>query len=142
MADTDHQSARVLVDSINTLSKTTRELIHAQVLPFSRQGVADYLCEYETGQGWTSPSMREANAVDVSSSSRPKRGSTKVRCTNTVCQGPHPEDDCWAKPGNYKKKDQFLARRNGERKTSSVTPQAATIRGRKKIAPPFGNAAG
>lgn len=39
----DHQSARMLVDSISTLSETTRELIHAQVVPFSRQWVSDYL---------------------------------------------------------------------------------------------------
>lgn len=87
----DHQSARMLVDSITTLTDTTRELIHAQVNPFTRQGVADYLREFKTRQGWMSPAMREANAVESSQTSRPKKNSSRVRCTKEMCQGPHPK---------------------------------------------------
>lgn len=47
----DHRSAQMLIDSILTRSETTSELIHAQVSPLTRQGVADYLQEYKTRQG-------------------------------------------------------------------------------------------
>lgn len=137
----DHQSARMLVDSISSLTETTRELIHAQVVPFTRQGVSDYLREYETRQGWSSPAMREANSVDASQSSKFKKNSSRVRCTKENCQGPHPEEDCWARPENAKKKEDFLARRSGDRKGGQSTPQASTVRGRKKISPPSASVA-
>ena len=137
----DHQSARMLVDSISSLSETTRELIHAQVVPFSRQGVSDYLREYETRQGWVSPAMREANAVDGSNSSRPKKSQSRTYCTREICHGPHPPEECWSKPENSKKKEDYLARRHGVRKSYSSPPQAPSVRGRKKISPPSANAA-
>lgn len=137
----DHQLARMLVDSISSLTETTRELIHAQVVPFTRQGVSDYLREYETRQGWSSPAMREANSVDASQSSKFKKNSSRVRCTKENCQGPHPEEDCWARPENAKKKEDFLARRSGDRKGGQSTPQASTVRGRKKISPPSASVA-
>lgn len=137
----DHQSARMLVDSISSLSETTRELIHAQVNPFTRQGVADYLREFETRQGWTLSAIREANAADNSQSSRSKKSTTRVRCTKDVCQGPHPEEDCWSRPENARKKEDFLARNRGDRKSGNSAPQAATVRGRKKLSPPSASAA-
>lgn len=129
----------MLVDSISTLSETTRELIHAQVVPFTRQGVADYLREYETRQGWTSPAMREANAVDLSQNSKGRKSSSQIRCTKEVCQGPHPEEDCWSRPENAKKKEEFLSRKHGDRKTSQAS-HVSSVRGRKKISPPSANA--
>lgn len=72
---TDHQSARFLVDSVTTLTETTTELIHAQVVTLTRQGVADYLREYESRQGWTSQAMREANAAIGTSSHSAKKPS-------------------------------------------------------------------
>lgn len=107
----DHQSARMLIDSISTLSETTTELIHVQVVPFTRQGVSDYLREYETRQGWMSPAMREANAVEAAIPGRFPKTRGRVRCTEDVCVGPHPERDCWSKPENSKKKEEYLAKR-------------------------------
>lgn len=59
----DQQSARMLISSIPTLSETTTELIHTQVVPLTQKGVCNYLREYETRQGWSSPAMREAKAA-------------------------------------------------------------------------------
>lgn len=126
----DHQSARMLIDSIPTLSETTTELIHAQVVPLSRQGVAEYLREYETPQGWMSPAMREANSADASSHPRVNRGRSKKWCTEDECFGPHPEKECWSRPENSKKKDEYLARRNGEKRgTNSSAAVAPPIKG-------------
>lgn len=139
----DTQSARMLIDSIHTLSETTSELIHAQVVPLTRQGVADYLREYENRQGWMSPAMREANSADASSSNRARKSGYKGRCTEDVCNGPHPERECWSKPENANKKEEFLARRQAEnRSNNSSSAAASTIKGRKKISPPNANAAG
>lgn len=138
----DHQSARMLVDSIPSLSETTTDLIHMQVVPFTRQGVADYLREYETRQGWMSPAMREANSADASSHGKMSKGRGKSRCTEDVCLGPHPERDCWSKPENGKKRDEYLAKRQGDRRnTSAATSLASTVKGRKKVTPPAANAA-
>lgn len=92
---TDHQSARMLIDSISTLSETTTELIHAQVVPLTRQGVADYLREYESCQGWNSQAMREANAAIGNSSQSTRKTTGRGRCTKEVCVGPNPEKECW-----------------------------------------------
>lgn len=137
----DHQSARMLVDSISSLSETTREPIHAQVVPFTRQGVSDYLWEYEIRQGWVSPAMREANTVETTNSSRLIRNQSKTSCCREMFYGPHPSEDCWAKPENAKKKEKYLARSHGVKKGYHSFPQASSVQGRKKITPPSANTA-
>lgn len=137
----DQQSARMLMYSISSLSETTTELIHAQVNPLTRQGVLDYLRDYETRQGWTSPAMREANAASGTSSNPSKRTPGKACCSKDVCYRPHPEKECWSKPENTKKKEDFLARRQGTQLSLSHIQVAAAVKGRKKVSPPRANAA-
>lgn len=137
----DQQSARMLISSIPTFSNTTTELIHTQVVPLTRQCVSDYLREYKTRQGWSSPAMREANAAYGSTSCPSRQSGGKSRCTKKVCLGPHPEKDCWSKPENAKKKDDYLPRRNGDRSSQPSGSAATAIRGRKKLTPPNANAA-
>lgn len=138
----DHQRARMLIDSISTLSGTTTELIHAQVVPLTRQGVADYLREYETRQGWTSPAMREANSADASSHGKHTQNKYRGRCSEDECIGPHPDKDFWAKPENARITEEYLARRQGDQKiNSSSASTASTVKGRKKISPPAANLA-
>lgn len=137
----DQQSAHMLIDSIPTLSETTTELIHAQVVPLTRQGVADYLREYETLQGWTSPAMREANSAEASTSERVKKGTSRSRCTEDTCYGPHLARECWSKPEKSHNRDDYLARRNGDRKQTTSASSATVVKGRKKLSPPSANAA-
>lgn len=102
----DTQTARMLIQSIPTLSETTVELIHATVTPLTRKGVSDYLRKYEQRYDWTSNAIREANGVGTVNSVKKVSAS---RCSETVCVGPHPEKECWSKPENLEKKEKFLA---------------------------------
>lgn len=129
----DQQSARMLIGSIPTLSETTTELIHTQVVPLTRQGVCDYLREYETRQGWISPAMKEANAAIVSSGNPPRHSGGKARCTKDHCYGPHPEKECWSKPENAKKKEDFISRKYGDKSNQPSGSSAVVIKGRKKL---------
>lgn len=131
----------MLIASIPSLSQTTTELIHNHVVPLSRQGVCDYLRQYETRQGWISPAMREAKTVSLYGNTSSRRKNTRVGCTKDVCQGPHPEKDCWSKPENAKKKEDFLSRQNYEKSQSPSGSAATVINGWKKVHPPAANAA-
>lgn len=85
--------------------------------------------------------MREANTAFGSSSNQPKRTGSKARCSKDVCYGPHLESECWSKPENAKKKEDFLARRNAERQSQPASSSATTIKGRKRVVPPSANVA-
>ncbi|KAG0139780.1 hypothetical protein CROQUDRAFT_54243, partial [Cronartium quercuum f. sp. fusiforme G11] len=97
----DVQSARLLmsatpdVDSNDTLTA----VIYAVVVPFTRQGLSNYLKQMESNSTWTSPVIQEVNACTANS-----------KCTPTHCMGLHKYRDCFARPGNEKQKAEWIAK--------------------------------
>lgn len=137
----DVQSARLLIKTLgDRLSETTKELIYQTVKPLTRQGVTDYLKEYELRNGgFTTAAIREANS---SSSSAPEAAQTmsrtvRVKCTKEKCVGvQHSPEECFSKPQNFKKRDAWIAKKEAERANSSNPPRNTQIVGMKEVSAP------
>lgn len=116
----DTQSARLLMSAKPTVysNETLTALVYVVVVPFMRLGLITYLRQMEENLSWTTPAIQQANLCHVrsvetsynfysnSSSSRTRR-----KCTATQCFGPHRPSDCFAKPGNEKRRAEWIARK-------------------------------
>lgn len=134
----DTQAAQILIMSLPQLSETTVGLIHATVTPLSRKDVSDYLRQYEQRHDWTLSAIHEVKGVYSLTSSRNKK-SNNLKCSKSVCVGPHPEKDCWYKPENFKKNEKCLARRRGNPSASYSYTSNAKTKGWKKVTHPSAN---
>lgn len=142
----DVQSARLLIKTLgDRLTETTKELIYQTVKPLTRQGVTDYLKEYELRNGgFTTAAIREANA---SSASPPEAAqslsrSARVKCTKEKCVGvQHSAEECSSKPQNYKKHDAWIAKKEAERANSVNPPRINNIVGMREVTAPSASTA-
>lgn len=137
----DVQSARLLIKTLgDRLTETTKELVYQTVKPLTRQGVTDYLKEYELRNGgFTTAAIREANA---SSAGPPEAAqsvsrSARVKCSKEKCVGVHhTAEECFSKPQNFKKRDAWIAKKDAERANSSNPPRSNSIVGMKELSAP------
>lgn len=116
----DIQSARLLIKTVgDRLSETNKELIHQTVKPLTRQGVTDYLKEYELRNGgFSTAATREANSSTmtgpVAAQSSSKAGRSK--CTKEKCVGVHhTPGECFSNPLNAKKREAWITKKEAER---------------------------
>lgn len=136
----DVQSARLLIKTLaSRLSETTLELIYQTVKPLTRRGVSEYLKEYEARNGgFSTAATREANmSMSASSSAAPTTSrSTRVKCTKDKCVGVHHSPgDCFAKPVNFRKRDEWLSMKEAERSRTNK-PRSTPVAGMKEITAP------
>lgn len=142
----DIQSARLLIKTVgDRLSETTKELIHQTLKPLTRQGVTDYLKEYELRNGgFSTAATREANhtyaSSSVASQSLSKTG--RVKCTREKCVGVHhTPDECFSNPINAKKREAWIAKKEAERQRYSNHSKAQPISGMKELTAPAASVA-
>lgn len=116
----DVQSAHLLIKTIgDRLSETTKELIYQTVKPLTRQGVSDYLKEYELRNGgFSTAATQEANstAASVQMSAQSVSRPSRVKCTKDKCVGVHhTPEECFSKPQNFKKHDAWISKKESDR---------------------------
>lgn len=101
---TSSQAARKLIKLVKgRISETTSELIHSQVKPLTREGVVQYLIDFENRNGgFTMQAMKVANYVNnapsqtrsQSESNSAEQIRQKPKCISQI----HSPEECFAQP--------------------------------------------
>lgn len=145
---TSSQAARKLIKSVrNRISETTSELIHSQVKPLTREGVVQYLIDYENcNGGFITQSMKVANYTSLDTtqtqpeSNAIEQAKRKPKCTEHKCiSQTHSPDECFAKPKNFGARDKWIAEMDAKRRNGTFRnfkPSSSNVSGMKRISLP------
>lgn len=135
----ESQIARLFIGSLKPGYEVTIAIIYRTVIPLTFEKVAGIFRESDSEAGLSaSPAIQAclASQSGHQSSSLRKPGFYKrLKCTESECQGPHDEDECFAKPSNFSKRDKWISDREAERsgRGKSQRKSASTVRGVKIV---------
>lgn len=140
------QSARTLIKSLKPGYEVTVKLIYRTVSPLTFLEVKRKLLKSQDEEEFQTPSMAQANIATASHTSNSEANTSNGKsCTADKCVGnlfktPHLAKDCFKRPENFDKRDQWIAekedlRRKKNQKGKEVT-SATHYRGLKKLTPP------
>ncbi|KAG0152236.1 hypothetical protein CROQUDRAFT_129660 [Cronartium quercuum f. sp. fusiforme G11] len=95
----------------------------------------------ESNSTWTSPVIQEANACTANMAgyqnlnyNNNSNSRYREKCTSTHCNGPHKVRDCFARPGNEKRKADWIAKKEADRNgAKSNISYKASIAGMRDI---------
>lgn len=143
------QAARKLIKSVkNRITKTTSELIHSNVKPLTREGVVQYLIDYENRNGgFVTPAMKVANLAHTElTQTQPESNNAenllrkKPKCTELKCiSQTHTPEECFSKPKNFGARDKWIAEMDAKRRNGSYRnfkPSHSGVSGMKKVSLP------
>lgn len=147
-------AARKLIKTVRSrINENVSENIYSHVVPLTREGVVQYLIEYEARNGgFTTPALIEAGQVSYSSSTARAGGGnrpgfsnlrrTKPKCTAHHCiSTTHTPEKCFAKPANHAARDRWIAemeakRSGGNGNRPGNSSQTANVNGVKQLTLP------
>lgn len=119
------------------------KLIYQTVKPLTFKDVKKVLLDSEDDEDFTTPAMAQANH-SVQSANPNASNVIQTRCTAEKCIGlnlanPHKESDCFKKPENAAKKEDWIAKqeaKRNKRRGGNSNNSAGTIQGLKSVKPP------
>lgn len=137
------QIARTFIGSLKSGYEVTIAIIYRTVDPLTFDKVAAIFRESDSEAGLTaSPAIQ---ACLASRSPQPSQLShhsyRRPKCTESTCQGPHSEAECFAKPRNSAKREKWIAEREAERSGHNRVSKksASNVRGVKIVGSPSAN---
>lgn len=141
-------AARKLIKTVRPrINENVSENIYNNVVPLTREGVVQYLIDYEARNGgFTTPAIIEAGQSGYGASAVHSNGGfqrrTKLKCTEQRCiSTTHESDKCFAKPKNRAARDLWISQMEAKRNRSQPASNASGILGVKQVSLPGANVA-
>lgn len=146
------QEARTLIKSLKPGYEVTIQVIYRVIKPLTLDQVKNELLMAEEEQSYVSPSMiqssHHANSYHANPSHLTK--CTADRCVGNTFQNPHKPEQCFKRPENYAKRDDWMAkqdenkkkfrRRNFNNQQANQAESSNAVRGVKIVRPPLASA--
>lgn len=138
-------AARKLIKTVKTrINENASENIYNKVVPLTREGVVQYLIDYEArNSGFTTPAIVEASHSGYNAAAAHSGGGyqrrVKPRCTEHKCiSTTHDSEKCFAKPKNKAARDLWISQMEAKRNRSQPT---STVSGVKQVSLPSASVA-
>lgn len=138
------QAARTLIKSLKPRHEVTVKMIYRTISPLTFIEVKRELLKSQDEEEFQTPSMAQANLATASHSeanTSQDRSCTSDTCVGHMSKTPHAAKDCFKKPANFDKRDQWIAekeeqRRKKNRKGKGSVASTTNLRGLKKLSRP------